>query len=151
MAISESTASGGPPLELLNAANRVDFDLPATAECVTEARRYVRQVLGTWHLASDSREAAALVVSELITNAVVHTDTRTVTCVLAATGHQTLIQVEDHGTGCAVPTPQLPMPDWERGRGLMLVEAMSRHWGTVPSENGRGGRVVWATLNTAAE
>ncbi|WP_416968278.1 ATP-binding protein [Streptomyces sp. 4F14] len=151
MALPDITVSGGPPPEFTNTDHRVRFALPATSASVAEARCRVHRTLGVWRVPANSRDAAALVVSELVTNAVVHTDTRTVTCVLAATGHQVLIQVEDHGTGLTRPTLHAAAPREERGRGLMLVAAVSRCWGSTAPDNEAGGQVVWATLNVATE
>ncbi|WP_178880216.1 ATP-binding protein [Streptomyces acidiscabies] len=80
MALPDTTASGTPSPELANAAHRVDFTLRATAESVADARQRVHHTLGAWNIADGSRDTAALVVSELVTNAVTHTNTRTVTC-----------------------------------------------------------------------
>ncbi|MFM9615797.1 ATP-binding protein [Streptomyces niveiscabiei] len=86
-----------------------------------------------------------------LANAVVHTDTRTVTCVVAASGHRMLGRVEDHGTGSSALVPQRAAPQEERGRGLLLVEAVCQSWGTASPDRGRGGRVVWAILDIAPE
>ncbi|WP_050375614.1 ATP-binding protein [Streptomyces acidiscabies] len=151
MALPDTTTSGTPPPELTNAAHRVDFVLLATAESVAGARSRVHRALDAWCIPADSRDTAALVVSELVTNAVTHTNTRTVTCVLEATEYHVLLQVEDHGTGPSAPALQHADPQGERGRGLLLVEAVSQFWGATSPDSGAGGRVVWAILNTAPE
>ncbi|MET7796691.1 ATP-binding protein, partial [Streptomyces decoyicus] len=46
--------------------------LPHIPEAVSVVRRRVRTVLADWNLAPDLAEDALLVISELITNAVVH-------------------------------------------------------------------------------
>ncbi|MFM9442597.1 ATP-binding protein [Streptomyces acidiscabies] len=144
MALPDVTASGGPPPELPRSAHRVDFALPATDEAVAEAREQVRHHSDAWHLGADSRDTAALVVSELVTNVVVHTDSDAVTCVFAATDEQVLIQVEDNGSGRSAPEPRYPPAHHSGGRGLMIVEAVSRCWGA--SGRPDGGHVVWAML-----
>ncbi|MFF7982863.1 ATP-binding protein [Streptomyces sp. NPDC007901] len=151
MALPDVTTSGGPPPELTSSARRVDFVLPAAAASVAEARRRVRRHLGTWHLDSDSRDTAVLVVSELFTNAVLHSNGQAVTCVLAVAEGQLFIQVEDGNTEQTTPKPRhVPVHD-EGGRGLMLVEAVSRRWGVSRSEDRGGGWIVWATLDAAPE
>ncbi|MFK0111637.1 ATP-binding protein [Streptomyces sp. NPDC091217] len=118
---------------------------------MAEARRRVRRHLCTWHLDSDSRDTAVLVVSELFTNAVLHSDGQTVICVLAVTEGRLFVQVEDDSTEQTAPKPrQAPVHD-EGGRGLMLVEALSRRWGASRSEDRGGGWIVWATLDVAPE
>ncbi|QNP74971.1 ATP-binding protein [Streptomyces roseirectus] len=148
MALPDVTTSGGPPPELTRSANRVDFVLPATAESVAEARRRTRHHIDAWPLASGSRDEAALVMSELVTNAVVHTDSRTVTCTLAATVGQLLVQVRDSGTGESTPEPSCPPLHRPGGRGLMIVETVSRCWGA--SRPADGGHVVWAVIETSS-
>ncbi|MEV7393950.1 ATP-binding protein [Streptomyces sp. NPDC091215] len=149
MALPDVTTSGGPPPELASSANRVDFVLPAVSASVAEARRRVRHHLRTWQLDSGSCDAAVLVVSELFTNAVLHSDGQTVLCALAFTQGQLFIQVEDGGAGQASPTPRHAPAHDEGGRGLMLVEAVSRRWGASLSEDRGGGWIVWATLDAA--
>ena len=112
-------------------------------------------------------EAAELLVSELITNAVqassdaaagqpdaaagqpgVASPDRvpTVRFWLAADRQQVLIQVWD---GCRrEPQLQDPAPEAESGRGLLLVEALSARWGSQVL-NGRAGKVVWALVSRA--
>ncbi|MER7155195.1 ATP-binding protein, partial [Streptomyces lydicus] len=48
------------------------FPLPHIPEAVSVVRRRIRTVLADWNLAPDLTEDALLVISELITNAVVH-------------------------------------------------------------------------------
>lgn len=144
MALPDVTTSGGPPPELPRSAHRVDFVLPAIDEAVAEARERVRHCVDAWHLGAGSRDTAALVVSELVTNVVVHTDSEAVTCVFAATAEQVLIQVEDNGSGRTDPAPRYPPAHQSGGRGLMIVEAVSHCWGA--SGRPDGGHVVWAML-----
>ena len=52
--------------------------------------------------------------------------------------------------GCT-DEPRLTRPTPEgalRGRGLMLIDNIAVHWGSLPS---RDGKVVWATLAAGSE
>ncbi|MFE7896446.1 ATP-binding protein [Streptomyces sp. NPDC057424] len=43
-----------------------------------------------------------------------------------------------------LPSPQLPFPDSESGRGLLLVDALADRWGVTPGPPPR--KTVWAEL-----
>ncbi|MFD4562644.1 ATP-binding protein [Streptomyces sp. NPDC058469] len=148
MALTDAATTGGLPPVLDAAARRTAFVLPAVRAAVGEARHRVQQQLQEWSIASDICDTAVLVVSELFTNGVIHTGSRTITCDLGATPNQLLIQVTDDGTGQSTPSPRRARPQDVEGRGLMLVRAVSQRWGASPTGAG-GGQVVWATLPLA--
>ncbi|MET9800535.1 ATP-binding protein [Streptomyces sp. NPDC006368] len=123
---------------------RFAFELPARAESVARARRLIEDRLVRWSVEEPVRDAAALVVSELFTNAVVHTASGRVVCELRDCGEQLRIAVLDEG--CPAAEPRLRHVDAEeRGRGLLLVDAMCSAWGAHDARHG-AGRVVWAEL-----
>lgn len=118
------------------------------------ARLHTRAVLAEWGL-HDVAEAAELIVSELVTNAV-RASTRpdgrpqydgaglpVVVVRLGTDGTRVMIEVWDGIAGAPVPEPS--GPDDEGGRGLILVEAVCARWNweAVP---GWPGKVVWAEL-----
>ena len=120
------------------------------------ARLHARAVLTEWGL-EDLAEAAELIVSELVTNAVrasTGPDGRprydgtampVVVLQMASDGIRLLIEVWDGIPGA--PAAADPGPDDEGGRGLMLVTALCDRWNwqTVP---GWPGKVVWAELHS---
>jgi anti-sigma regulatory factor (Ser/Thr protein kinase) len=137
-------------------AMRSRLELWALPRTVPYARRHARQVLGEWGLDKLS-ETVELLVSEIITNAVhasagpagrqrgeaTADDASTLLFWLAADGERALIQIWD----CCEAKPQRreSATSDERGRGLLLVEALSDEWGSyVPS--GWAGKVVWALV-----
>ncbi|MEU9980861.1 ATP-binding protein [Streptomyces sp. NPDC050856] len=123
---------------------RFSFELPARAESVSRARRLTGDRLGLWGVGEDVCDTVALVVSELFTNAVVHTASGRVLCELRDCGERLRIAVQDEG--CPATEPRLRRVDAEeRGRGLLLVDAMCSAWGTCDARQG-AGRVVWAEL-----
>jgi anti-sigma regulatory factor (Ser/Thr protein kinase) len=87
----------------------------------------------------DRKERALLVVSELTTNAIVH-------------GGGVLYLQFSRGDGLlhievADPSPTLPGPvkvNMTSGRGLLMVDALARAWGSDPRW---WGKVVWAELD----
>ncbi|MGW3288549.1 SpoIIE family protein phosphatase [Streptomyces sp. NPDC001002] len=110
-------------------------------EAVGHARRFTRRALRGWGVPRDDMDAALLVVSELVTNALVHTDGR-VRLDLTLLGDRLRVAVADSSPRTPVKPTSI---GWEAtgGRGILLVEAMSGTWGTVPVS---GGKQVWAEL-----
>ncbi|WP_329612885.1 ATP-binding protein [Streptomyces brevispora] len=130
-------------------ALRYCFALPARPESVAVARRMTRARLDEWRLDDDAHDAAILIVSELITNAVVHTASSRVVCELRCLDNRLRIAVQDQGHQPG--GPQLcRSADDEHGRGLLLVDAMCSAWGSRDAGNG-SGRIVWAELPHGSE
>ena len=129
------------------------LELGALKDAIPSARRHVRHVLREWGLTALS-DSAELVASELTTNAVQASDGMTHAVVrlwLASDGVQVVICVWD-----ASPQPPTRMEaagDAEHGRGLLLVEAVSKEWGWSPAEHGEPpadgypGKIVWAVIS----
>ncbi|MEU2285272.1 SpoIIE family protein phosphatase [Streptomyces sp. NPDC013178] len=110
-------------------------------EAARHARRFSRRTLRAWGLPADTMDAALLVVTELVTNALVHTDGR-VRLDLTLVNDRLRIAVTDASPRTPVKPTSL---SWEAtgGRGILLVEAVSDAWGTVPVS---GGKQVWSEL-----
>jgi PAS domain-containing protein/anti-sigma regulatory factor (Ser/Thr protein kinase) len=109
-------------------------------EAVRHARRFTKRTLRAWGVARYV-DAVLLVVSELVTNALVHTD-GPVRLDLTLVGSRLRIAVADSSPRTPVRPTNI---GWEAtgGRGLLLVEAMSAAWGTVPVS---GGKQVWCEI-----
>ncbi|MBU6531278.1 SpoIIE family protein phosphatase [Streptomyces sp. NPDC057245] len=110
-------------------------------EAVRHARRFTRRTLRSWDVADDTIDGVLLIVSELVTNALVHTDGQ-VRLDLALIGARLRAAVAD----ASPRTPVKPTSiGWEAtgGRGILLVEAMSATWGTLPVS---GGKQVWSEI-----
>src|SRR5512144_118320 len=86
-------------------------------------------------------EDIRLVVSELATNAMVHARTP-FTVTLSAGDCTVLLAVQDGST--TVPVKAVPQVTDMRGRGLVLVEQLSREWGA--NTDGAGSKSVWASF-----
>lgn len=113
----------------------------ARLEAAAQARRDIALVLETWGL-PQLVDVAEQVVTELVANAVEHTDAATVGASITRTGKESArIVVTD--TSRTRPTPGAPSPNDEHGRGLLLVEALAHDWGSEPVH---GGKRVWAEL-----
>ncbi|MBC9823883.1 MEDS domain-containing protein [Terrabacter sp. MAHUQ-38] len=129
-----AAAAGG------HACSRVYLPTP---ESVPAARHFVVDVLRSWghdELAAD----AALIVSELATNALHH----------AASPFRAVVDRRRGGLRIGVEdATRTPLERREAagddisGRGVTIVEALSRRWGYSPVP---GGKVVWAELSLKA-
>ncbi|MBD3552759.1 MULTISPECIES: ATP-binding protein [Streptomyces] len=125
------------------------FALPAHPESVAAARELTRGRLDAWRTGRDTGEAAVLIVSELVTNAVVHTASTRVVCELSRPGGRLRIAVQDQGRQPGGPRLRRSSDD-EHGRGLLLVDTMSSAWGSYDAGYA-SGRVVWAELPLDAD
>jgi anti-sigma regulatory factor (Ser/Thr protein kinase) len=95
--------------------------------------------------ADSAIEAAVLVVSELVTNAVragcQHLELR-----LAVHRSKVRVAIEDDAGG--VPRPRVAGIEDVRGRGLAIVDVLSRGWGIEPTA---AGKSVWADIELPGE
>ncbi|MEU8569542.1 ATP-binding protein [Streptomyces pathocidini] len=121
------------------------FRLPALRTSAAEVRRRVLALLSEWGADGETRDNTELVVSELVTNAVCHTDSESITCELRLSGALLRLRVTDEGRPAAPLRPDPGDTDGEGGRGLLLVEALSHAWGTASAPDGPG-HTVWAEL-----
>jgi anti-sigma regulatory factor (Ser/Thr protein kinase) len=92
---------------------------------------------------TDLAEAAELMVSELVTNAIVHAQSPSM-LVAKEDGGTLRVEVEDWGRG--VCTMRDPDARAENGRGLRFVDALAHRWGTASTP---GGKTVWFELARA--
>ncbi|GAA4188138.1 hypothetical protein GCM10022252_22900 [Streptosporangium oxazolinicum] len=118
------------------------------------ARVHVQRVLEGWHR-DDLIEAAVLVTSELVSNAVkAHASCSAITEATAQVdpdhiwmdlyrvGETIVLRVWDASP--LAPVIRDPAPDDESGRGLHIVDLLASEWGYYrPSP---GGKIVWCTL-----
>ncbi|MEU9989248.1 SpoIIE family protein phosphatase [Streptomyces sp. NPDC048045] len=110
-------------------------------EAARHARRFTRRTLRTWGVSPATMDTALLIVSELVTNALVHTGGQ-VRLDLTLINHRLRLAVADASPRTPVKPTNI---GWEAtgGRGILLVEAVSQAWGTVPVS---GGKQVWADI-----
>ncbi|MEV0278499.1 ATP-binding protein [Streptomyces sp. NPDC050610] len=115
---------------------------PPTAEI---GRKIVRDVLGVWHL-KDLSDRAALVVTELIANAVGHTPCREIRLVVGRPSSAWVrVAVVDREPS-RLPALGRAAFDDESGRGLLLIDSLADRWGCDLRGSGRRpwGKEVWA-------
>jgi anti-sigma regulatory factor (Ser/Thr protein kinase) len=115
-------------------------DYPAEIDAPGRAREWTVEQLQSLGHEEELIERAAIVVTELASNAVLHAGTP-FSLTLRRRGEALHISVEDGrelapGEGRAGLVPR-------RARGLGLVDAVARSWGVAPRT---GGKAVWAEL-----
>ncbi|AZS87914.1 ATP-binding protein [Streptomyces griseoviridis] len=125
------------------AERRFRFELAAHPASPAQARRLARARLSGWAVCEDICDTAVLVISELVTNALVHTASSSIVCELLDGDDLVRIAVRDEGCAPGEPRPGQGRAEDEHGRGLLLIEAMCQAWGA--HEHGPG-LMVWAEL-----
>ncbi|MFE1251920.1 ATP-binding protein [Streptomyces sp. NPDC058735] len=119
----------------------------ADLRAVPEARKALRELLGHWGRPgrSDITDIAELLTSELVTNAIVHTDHD---AVLTATVGPRGLHVEVRDFVARRPRVRLSVADdGTNGRGLFLVQSLADAWGVRPHGV---GKAVWFELGAEA-
>jgi anti-sigma regulatory factor (Ser/Thr protein kinase) len=117
----------------------VVLSLPPEMHSPRAARHFVAETLARWGR-YDLVDDTTLVVTELVTNAVIHARSD-VTIAMSAKGGTVRIAIRDSSP--ALPVPRQPSAMATSGRGLSLVAAAASHWDT---ELVGDGKVVWVEL-----
>ncbi|WP_199549665.1 ATP-binding protein [Streptomyces sp. N35] len=149
----EPLRQGLPPIDPSAVSNAASVALPARYEAVRGARQFTRSTLTEWQL--DERfDDVALVVSELVTNALRHAlpadtvrdDSAPVRLHLMRWSSRLVCAVRDPSQESPVSREDEAYEDFsaECGRGLFLVDSFADGWGWHPLAGTLGGKVVWA-------
>ncbi|MFF9091906.1 SpoIIE family protein phosphatase [Streptomyces sp. NPDC014802] len=136
---------------------RAHTTLPGSSLAPGSARALVRAALTEWtglalpgadRLTERLAQDIALLVSELVTNAVVHAGTDVeLSCRLESTG-TVVVEVTDRHPARAPRDADADTETPEYGRGLRLVAALAESWGVTYR---RTAKTVWARLTPAGE
>ena len=122
------------------------MELEGGADAPGEARRLIRSRLGP-HLSGEEAFELELLVTELVTNAVLHGgmgEGRQVGLRMRIDGELLRLEVRDSGPGFRAAERPHPR-DFEHGGGgvgLVLLDRFAREWGVDRS----GGARVWADI-----
>jgi anti-sigma regulatory factor (Ser/Thr protein kinase) len=121
------------------------FSRSRTAPAV--ARRFVRDFLADAGANARCQQVGELLVSELVTNALVHART-SARLRVSVTDGDARVEVTDDGPG----QPRLRVPGPDGGYGLWLTDTLSRSWGVTHRDDtpGSSGKTVWFTVPLAA-
>ncbi|MGI5429582.1 ATP-binding protein [Streptomyces sp. CA-179760] len=138
--IAHSTALGLEPARPAGPTGDFGIRLSATPRGARLARRLAAEQLHRWGWSYDSEpnRTTSLLVAELATNAIRHGRARgrdfRLRLTLYSADPALRIEVTDPRPDRRPPAPgtlPAPAPDLVSGRGLLLVEALSTHWGTT--------------------
>jgi anti-sigma regulatory factor (Ser/Thr protein kinase) len=146
MATDVSDASADLAM-MAGASVLASLTIPGRAKHVSEARSFVGKAVGPENPAAD---VAVLLTSEIVTNAVVHSNSRraggTVTVVVIEISGGLRVEVADDGSDLSTPVVKGDVYASD-GHGLYLVQALADQWGYVREE---AGTTVWFWLRAAA-
>lgn len=137
MTVAQPNAIGAPGYTM---------ELPCVRESMSRARALVSNVLATWGMDDDAADCGRIIVTELLANAVEHTQTPVSKVIVERPSNGAVrIGVSDRSHG--VPHLKAAALNAESGRGLRLVAGMSSRWGydTHP-----WGKVTWAVIEASA-
>jgi anti-sigma regulatory factor (Ser/Thr protein kinase) len=102
------------------------------------ARHAVAEALAVYE--RELQERAVMLVSELVTNALIYADGL---IHVTVSERREAIRIEVADSSPAPPVLRQPGPDDEHGRGLLLLSMLAHSWGTTPLPP---GKVVWFEL-----
>lgn len=113
------------------------------------ARQFLREELSAWEVESELGDVAVLCLSELVTNAVMHTGTPSQLRV-TLDADVLMLAVHDHGAAAPDVDVVTATPDADplrvHGRGLQVIDALARRWGVDHDDI---GTTVWVELERA--
>jgi anti-sigma regulatory factor (Ser/Thr protein kinase) len=117
------------------------WQLPAHDDTAARARSLASSLLRRWRTSDQAQERVLLVISELVTNAVLF-GTGPVTVRLVKAGDHLTCEVGDTGNG----RPRLRHSDVldDSGRGLYVMHKLTTRWGVRWTNT---GKAVWAELD----
>lgn len=118
------------------------YEVPADPRGVGAARHFMHDMLIGWDVDDDTVDVAVLCLSEVVTNAVMHTNGG---CELRVVLDDGVLSTAVRDTGPATAAPSEPAiePLAVHGRGLHLVDALTSRWG---SDLDPSGMTVWFVL-----
>jgi anti-sigma regulatory factor (Ser/Thr protein kinase) len=124
------------------ATHTIHRGLVARLEAGAEARREIVAL----PVSQEARAQLALLVSELVTNAVLHADAAAgsqVSLKVRLRSGRVRVEVSDSGSGFDPPAPISPDPLAVGGQGLLIVAALADAWGVLRGPN---GCTVWCEV-----
>lgn len=138
---AEALAALGAP----DPSAQLSLALEPRVGAARRARELVAEACTRWRL-PDLAGPASIVVTEMVNNVVAHART-TMTVLVARRGDDMTVAVHDRST-TAPRYPGPVSPTSYGGRGLLLIDSVSRRWGNLQLD---AGKVIWAILNPDEE
>ena len=118
------------------------LDLPARPGSAKEARRFIAQFCAAADLPEELCSTAALLTSEVVTNAILHGRSR---ATLRVQEPPPYLRVAVEDANPALPAVgESPPVDATSGRGMQIVAALADRWGIEATAT---GKAVWFELD----
>ena len=117
------------------------LDILPVSTGIGEARRFTKNQLQVWGQV-DLVDTAILLISELVTNAILHGGEGAILTLLL---NDRTLRVEVQDASPALPVVRSYSETATTGRGMVIVDSLSAAWGSFPVA---GGKVVWFELAT---
>jgi anti-sigma regulatory factor (Ser/Thr protein kinase) len=120
------------------------LELPPITESVPTARRFVSDMMRDSDTVADI-DTARLLVTEIVTNAVLHALTPMILTVEVSAD---VVRIEVRDGSELPPRLRAFSPIAATGRGLRLLESLAVRWGVRPEPS--GGKVVWFDVGASS-
>lgn len=121
------------------------IELPPERSAAAAARRFTREVAAPWALDPHVQADVELLVSELVTNAVLHARS-SAHLTIERDGDLVRVTVADESK--LLPRLRDYGADAVTGRGIFLVDQISERWGVDVADDGEDGKRVWFEIAT---
>src|SRR3954466_9764227 len=125
--------------ERLDAA--ASLQVPPEPSSAAKARRFIAEVCAATQMPSELCETASLLVSELVTNAIIHGKT-SATIEVHRPPDTLRVSVRDDSPALP-PVGARPTLSAESGRGLTIVSVLADAWGIEKVDS---GKAIWFEL-----
>ena len=122
---------------------RAQFELPPSPESAGAGRRAVFQVLSSWDVPPETVDDTVLIVSELVTNAVIHAPAEP-PLGLELSVDQGVLRVALSDASPEHPRLRSPSGQDEGGRGIGILDSLASRWGVIAR---RGGKALWFEID----
>ena len=119
---------------------QAEIEVPPVGSAVQDGRHFATATLTEWAVPPEVVQDATLIVSELLTNAIVY-GTPPIRLRLRKTPEELAIEVDDAAS--AMPRKLRATPTDLHGRGLAIVADIGSRWAARPDGY---GKTVWSTL-----
>ena len=144
-------AADAPPVSPF--IERVELELPREPTAPARARAELREAFAG-RLGDSDQATLTLLISEVVTNAVIHPDPAlggSVALRITAYADRVRVEVSDAGSGFDVSSLR-PRPREAGGHGLIVVDGLANRWGTSRRDDeGVDGFCVWFELDVESQ